>query len=130
MRHRTQPYFVAHNKQTGKKCHNDRLLLHIIIRSFRLHYFRFIFASNISKLFENLLSCFQVLHSRKNAYIKQISIMSGSVVSVLAPSGHRKNVKVQPNTALLKVLFRHANSKQCFFQCCYIDPCSIIINRF
>lgn len=29
--------------------------------------------------------------------------MSGSVVNVLTPNGRRQNVKVQPNTALLKV---------------------------
>lgn len=29
--------------------------------------------------------------------------MSGSVVNVLTPNGRRQNVKVQPNTAILKV---------------------------
>lgn len=29
--------------------------------------------------------------------------MSGSIVNVLTPNGRRQNVKVQPNTAILKV---------------------------
>lgn len=37
--------------------------------------------------------------------------MSGSIVNVLTPNGRRQNIKVQPNTALLKVCFYTFNSK-------------------